>query len=738
MLLSVCAVVLGAPASAGAATVFHVKSTIDAPQASPGPDCASTEDVCTLRSSIQAANSVDSGPVTIDVPAGHYRLTIAPSGGDDAATGDLNVTNDGFPVSIVGAGSGKTVVDANYLDRAFNIGSGANVLISKMTIEHGRPGGLGKTTGCPATEPTTDANGGGVLSDGTLRISNDVLTDNVASGAGGGIESIAGSSDTLTMSGTKLDGNFACPQSAVIGFRDGGGIDVSGGTDTHIRQSTITGNSSPDNGGGVDEESISDPITITDSTISHNTAANSGGGIEAGGGGTFLLFGDTLTGNQAGNNGGGLDNGGGDTDTYVNTTITHNTAGGEGGGIESGATFDGETFGDGEFISFSTITENTATQGGGNIGVSEVGGAVIDNSIIAMGHPDNCPGFGVTDNGHNLFDDTTDSGAECGAGPSTHDVVTGHPDLGPLQDNGGPTKTEALLSGSPAIDAASTANCTSETKNSSGKQVDQREFVPRPQGSRCDIGAFEGTPNLGITASPEKSSIFVGQQDTVTEVVSNSGPTDATDSTFTDPGANYRIDSVSTSQGNCTHTSTTASCNLNTIASGGKVTITIILTGLSKGTIRLRSATATSGLDRDQRNNAASVGITVKSKKKPPPPPPPPPPAKPSITIAHLGPACHPPKSTINITAMAKAAAGIRSAVISVTGHGFSNRSGFSPPSGKTVKKQALHDSIPGSKLHPSATYRVTAKVVDSMGRSAEAHTSFMICKPPPKRGFTG
>ena len=53
------------------------------------------------------------------------------------------------------------------------------------------------------------------------------------------------------------------------------------------------------------------------------------------------------------------------------------------------------------------------------------------------------------------------------------------PRLGPLQDNGGPTPTHALLLGSPAIDASSACPAT-----------DQRG-VTRPQGAGCDIGAFE-------------------------------------------------------------------------------------------------------------------------------------------------------------------------------------------------------------------------------------------------------
>ena len=55
------------------------------------------------------------------------------------------------------------------------------------------------------------------------------------------------------------------------------------------------------------------------------------------------------------------------------------------------------------------------------------------------------------------------------------------PKLGALALNGGPTRTHALLSGSPAIDAASSADCPAK---------DQRG-VTRPQGAGCDMGSYE-------------------------------------------------------------------------------------------------------------------------------------------------------------------------------------------------------------------------------------------------------
>jgi hypothetical protein len=70
--------------------------------------------------------------------------------------------------------------------------------------------------------------------------------------------------------------------------------------------------------------------------------------------------------------------------------------------------------------------------------------------------------------------------------------------LGPLQDNGGPTETHALLPGSPAIDAIPPAECTYDDDGDPGTPpvplaTDQRG-VARPQGAGCDIGAFEAIP----------------------------------------------------------------------------------------------------------------------------------------------------------------------------------------------------------------------------------------------------
>jgi len=97
--------------------------------------------------------------------------------------------------------------------------------------------------------------------------------------------------------------------------------------------------------------------------------------------------------------------------------------------------------------------------------------------------------------GHNL-----DSDGTCGLADPT-DLSAVEPMLGPLQDNGGPTPTHALLRGSPAIDAIPASECVYDDDGDPGTPevpltTDQRG-VRRPQNGRCDIGAFERGCGLG-------------------------------------------------------------------------------------------------------------------------------------------------------------------------------------------------------------------------------------------------
>jgi hypothetical protein len=129
-------------------------------------------------------------------------------------------------------------------------------------------------------------------------------------------------------------------------------------------------------------------------------------------------------------------------------------------------------------VTHGTFYSNTAAAGNGGA-FSENQSLVLRNSIVANNPGGNCQNL-LTFTGANLqFGD-----ASCGTASIQQD---------PLLAQfpawlGGPTPVVALLAGSPAIDAATGANCT---------PTDQRGFI-RPYGPACDLGAFEAVYRIWV------------------------------------------------------------------------------------------------------------------------------------------------------------------------------------------------------------------------------------------------
>lgn len=162
--------------------------------------------------------------------------------------------------------------------------------------------------------------------------------------------------------------------------------------------------------------------------------------------------------------------------TITNTTISGNQ-------IASISDLTGAVINVGSLvINNSTITDNQRngiyTQPGG---VTTLGNTILAGNGTQILYGGECAGSGsILSNGHNLFGDLTD----CIISPNVGDQSNVlDPELGPLQDNGGPTPTHALSGWGPAVDAGDPATC---------EATDQRG-VARPQGLVCDIGAFELT-----------------------------------------------------------------------------------------------------------------------------------------------------------------------------------------------------------------------------------------------------
>ncbi|MFO1476086.1 MAG: choice-of-anchor Q domain-containing protein [Verrucomicrobiota bacterium] len=138
----------------------------------------------------------------------------------------------------------------------------------------------------------------------------------------------------------------------------------------------------------------------------------------------------------------------------------------------------------------STLALNNAQGGGGAINGTGYGGAVCAtngtasclNLILLKGISGNNLFGALIDLGHNISSDASCAFAGAGSLNNTD------PLLAPLDNYGGPTKTMALLSGSPAIDAADPVSFPA---------VDQRGRT-RPFGTAPDIGAFESSPPYTI------------------------------------------------------------------------------------------------------------------------------------------------------------------------------------------------------------------------------------------------
>ena len=278
---------------------------------------------------------------------------------------------------------------------------------------------------------------GGINNLGILTLTDSTVSGNTARGPyayGGGVTNYEG---TLTLINSTVSGNSAA--------RGGGIMNYSNGTLT-LTDSTVSGNTAT-SGGGIWH---SDRVTLINSTVSGNTA-DYGGGIHNGG--TLTLINSTVSGNTA-TSGGGINTSGTVTLTLINSTVSGNSSAG-GGGIRN-------------LLGTVTLTNTLVDD---DCQVSE------GPSIVSLGYNIESPGDTCG------FDQPTDQ----------VNVSAEQLNLGPLQDNGGPTMTHALLSGSVAIDQIRAEDCV----DAEGQPLttDQRG-EPRPEtgGTMCDVGAFEVQP----------------------------------------------------------------------------------------------------------------------------------------------------------------------------------------------------------------------------------------------------
>jgi hypothetical protein len=281
----------------------------------------------------------------------------------------------------------------------------------------------------------------------------------------------------------------------------------------------------------------------------------SGGSSGCGGGvfnsGTLNIKNSTISGNSntANFSGGGVYNYGG-TLTVENSTISGNR-GGRGGGVSNTPRFYGSNR---VTITNSTISGNIANDGGGLFnnryytdycklfGGCSDGTLVLNNSLIAGNQAAAAPEIQnnsiVTANNFNLFGSNGNAGVS-GFAPGPTDIVPSvslAQILGPLQNNGGPTQTHALVDGSPALDAGDPGACRDSQGSLLG--TDQRGFARHVDSNndgsaRCDIGAFEAKELFVVAAIlPNSRSVQVGTFATAFATIINAGQELATGCTI--------------------------------------------------------------------------------------------------------------------------------------------------------------------------------------------------------------
>ena len=364
---------------------------------------------------------------TNDSGPGSLRQALA-----DASDGD---TIDFAVTGTIGLTTGELLVVKNIPisgPGAENLAVNGN---AKSRVFH-VTGGNVTISGLTITNGDASGNplgGGGIYNDhSTLTVNNSTISGNLA-GQGGGIcnDGQAGGAAALQVNNSTISGNSAGLGSAI--FNNGA---FSGYAAAQINSSSITGNAGPAIFSLACIQNVCGQATmqVDSSTLS----GNSGSGVFADPRSDLEIANSTLS----------------DNDTAV------------------------DNYGSG-FIINSTLNESSGTD------IHNEGFVTINNAVLKVGPSEhsivNIVGVGnVKSLGYNL---SSDDGGGYLTGPG--DQINTDPLLGPLQGNGGPTFTHALLSGSPAINAG-------DPSFAPPPYYDQRSpGYDRVRNGRIDIGSFE-------------------------------------------------------------------------------------------------------------------------------------------------------------------------------------------------------------------------------------------------------
>jgi hypothetical protein len=458
--------------------------------------------------------------------------------------------------------NGKTLDGAADPTHGQPGGSGGGILISggvtnlnDVVVTGNRTGNGGDALGGSNSFGGVGGFGGGISAAGTLTLTNCVVSNNVTGkggtagysgggGYGGGIYLSAGSvtlKSVIVAGNSTGDGGTAINPGLASGNSGYGGGIYSENTTLNMNNVTISGNTignvvrgSSGAGGGL--FIYSGTATLTNSTVSNNHTGSGSGFLSQGGYGggianfgTLTVMGSTINGNitgdsdvsESGNAGGGIYNG--FIIKLINSTISGNSTGsgnsnaGSSGGIFTGSVasltnctitgnFSFSNNGPGVFAgSNAPNVRNTVIAGNGTSGTADVSGAFNSQGHNLIGNADGATGF-------------TGPGDQVGTSASPLNAL-----VGALTNNGGPTLTHALLTGSPALDAGD--NCVTDAAHCGDPNIPQLTTDQRGLGfsriadgpdadatATVDIGAYEKQPlfpNVPDVTTNEDTAVAV-------------------------------------------------------------------------------------------------------------------------------------------------------------------------------------------------------------------------------------
>jgi hypothetical protein len=446
------------------------------------------------------SSNIIGGATTITLAQGFTFDFTSPNGSTNGTDALPAITAD---ITILGNGDTIERTGTNAF-RLFDVASGGSLDLENVTLT----GGLAKGTGAAAK-------GGAVYSSGTLTLNDVTVKGNTAQGskgatiagqpggagsnaAGGGLYIAAGS---VTLTNDTLSANKALGGKAGLGAQggnggsgDGGAVYVAGGNVT-LENDTLGENIAQGGTGG--------------SGLEVGTAGYSG--VGSGGGlyvaaGNVTLLNDTLSRNGA--VGGGVNVPAGPDVPTALGTLSISTPGNPTQNnqvilVNNSITgpFVPPTVGSGSGGGLHLVNGSTVSLTNTLIADNVVAGAAVAGS--APSDPDLSGNLASSD--HDLIGQG--SGSNLSNGVNGNQVGTPstplNPVLSPLQNNGGPTATMALLPGSPAIDAG----------NSSASNLprnDQRGYN-RIAGAAVDIGAYEAQGfTLSVTGGNNQTAQLTG------------------------------------------------------------------------------------------------------------------------------------------------------------------------------------------------------------------------------------